>query len=199
MKKIMGAAAIAAVFALAGCAGDPAPPAAPSVEPAKGTSSAEPSPSSDENKSPRGNLIKELGEGASLTGEDGVDLVRLSVNSIEIDPGCTQEFATAPENGHFIVLDIAVETTPEMADDPFTVGSYYLGPGDMKVIAPNGTTSNANLGTAAAFMCLIDAELLPQSFGPAEKAIGKVVIDSEVPSGTLIIGAYGMDAWEYNF
>ncbi|MER2134461.1 MAG: hypothetical protein ABS910_07245 [Arthrobacter sp.] len=201
MKKIMGVAAIAAILALTGCGGgETESPAAPSVEPAKGTESpqASPSASAGPEKSPRGNLVKELGEGAGMSGENGEQVFTFAVNSIAVDPGCTSEYATAPENGHFVVLDISVETHPAMADDQF-MNPLNLSAHNIKLIAPNGTTSNASLATGSAYMCLNDAEMLPSAFGPAEKATGKIVVDTESPNGTLIVSAYGQDAWEYNF
>lgn len=202
MKKILGVAAVAAMLALTGCSStEGKPAAAPSVEPAKASATPEPTPTEPEQeKSVRGNLVKQVGEGANIFNtETDEDTVRFSVDAISVDPGCTAEFAQAPENGHFVILDVSIETTPALADDPYGSTGFYFGADSMKIIAPNGTTSNVSPHSAAAYMCLTEPEVLPVRFGPAEKATGKVVLDSEVPTGTIVISAYGQDAWEYNF
>lgn len=200
MKKMMGAAALTALLAITGCAQQEAStPKAPVVESAAADSSSTSAPSPTASRSERGNVVKTLGEGAGVTANNGDALVEFSVNAIEIDPGCTSEYATPPENGHFIVLDVAMQTFPELADATEIASSYSLSPHDMKVVAPNGTTSNASLATGSAYMCLANGEQFPSSLGPAEKAQGKIVLDSEVPSGVLVIGNYGAGGWEYSF
>ena len=198
MKKIMGVAAVAAMLALTGCSTDSELAKAPSVEPAATASpSSSPEP---EGKSERGNQIKTVGEGAGVTNMDDESIADFTINSIAVDPGCTSEYAGPPENGHFLVLDISMETYAALGELSEISQTYMLNPYDMKIIAPNGTTSNANLSTSAAFMCLNSAEQFPSGgLGPAEKATGKMVLDVEVPSGTLVISNYGSPGWEYTF
>lgn len=195
MKKTLAATAVAALIALSGCSTDEGAKA-PDVDAAGGSESA--APTADSGRSERGNLIKSIGEGAGATNMAGDQVADFVVNSITVDPVCTGEYPTPPENGHFIALDISIETHPELADEGYPV--FMLNPYDMKVVAPNGTTSNASLATVATYGCLPEGELLPsQGLGPAEKATGKLLLDSEVPSGTLVITNGIGGGWEYAF
>lgn len=211
MRKILALIALT-VLLLTGCSTaqtDAAPPEVesakpatvtpvPILEPPTTTEPAEESPTAEAAPtSERGNPIKQVGEGASWT-ENGEPLADFVVNSITLDPVCTAPYAGPPENGHLIALDVSVQTYPALADSLFQ--TFNLNPYMMKVVAPNGTTSNAELGTVASFSCLPDTVLLPaEGVGPAEKMTGNIVIDSEVPSGTLLVTADGSNWWEYEF
>lgn len=208
LNNSITALTLTALLGLTACSTEPGPAEAPDVAAAaesesSGAAAESPTPAPDEpKKSKRGNVIKEIGQGAGTYNIDTKDeLANFVVNAIEVDPVCTSPYAadSPPENGHFIALDISVETFPELAEAPYP--KFDLSPGYMKIIAPNGTTSNVNLGSAASYGCLNDAERLPMNgMGPAEKATGKIVIDSEVASGTLVISEGGSyTGWEYTF
>lgn len=215
MKQVLAPLGVAAMLLLTGCGSDATSAEAPSVEPASpaASTSAEPATAVETTeaepteeatseapapeKSDRGNLVKHIGQGAGMTYE-GEQTVSFVINSITVDAPCTAEFATPPENGHIVVLDVSVKTEPALADDPF--GEFWMSPSSWKAIAPNGTTSNANSGTAAAFGCLPQQEMLPQSIGPAEQATGKVVLDVENPSGILVFQDPAASAgWEWTY
>lgn len=207
MKKTTAVAALAGLIALTGCStSNDVEATAPSVEAAASTptepatestapTSIETAAAEAADKSPRGNLIKTLGEGAGVTNANGDVIAEFVVNSIT-PAVCTGPYAVASENGNLIALDVNISTTPELAAEPFPM--FDLNPYSMKVIAPNGTTSNVNLASAATYSCLLDGEAVPTGIGPAENVTGKIIIDSEVPSGTLVVG-YGMLGWEYEF
>lgn len=215
MKQVLAPLGVAAMLLLTGCGSDATSAEAPSVEPASpaASTSAEPATAIETTeaepteeatseapapeKSDRGNLVKHIGQGAGMTYE-GEQTVSFVINSITVDAPCTADFATPPENGHIVVLDVSVKTEPALADDPF--GEFWMSPSSWKAIAPNGTTSNANSGTAAAFGCLPQQEMLPQSIGPAEQATGKVVLDVENPSGILVFQDPAASAgWEWTY
>ncbi|TDK25858.1 hypothetical protein E2F48_11605 [Arthrobacter crusticola] len=192
MKKIVAVLGVTALF-LSGCSTNETSATAPSVEPAKPSATATPSETgSDEpERSTRGNLVKVVGQGGGRANEAGEQLVDFVVNSISVDVPCTAEFATAPENGHFVVLEMAVETSPKLAED--INPEFYTG--GWKAIAANGTTSNVILGTGAAYSCFPQSELLPSLIGPGEKAVGKIVLDVETPEGVLVLE----DSWEWTY
>jgi hypothetical protein len=225
LKKYLVPLSLAAML-LAGCS-SPTPAEAPSVEPAAGASSeaapseatssetpvlSEPSPlpeettleptASDDGRpegtySNRGNLVLAPGQGAAITNSEGVDTATFVVNSIVVDAPCTQEDAELAEHGHFITLDVSVETLPVMAEDQ---GSFSMDPYNFKPIAANGTTSNADPGTIAAMYCYDDAAMLPSSIGPGEKATGLVVLDVESPTGVLVYNDFSsMYGWEWAY
>ncbi|WP_247828263.1 DUF4352 domain-containing protein [Arthrobacter antioxidans] len=216
MKKTLVPFALSALL-LAGCSTGTNSPAAPTVEPAAPSTSesaevstteaaevaaAEPtaeatSAAPEAAKSTRGNLIKQIGEGAGLT-DEGEQVVTFVVNSITVDVPCTGNYPSPVENGHILVLDVSVVTEPALAES--INPTFYMSPYDFTEIAPNGTTSNADLGTMATYSCLPDAEVLPQTIGPGENVTGKVVLDVANPNGTLVFKYAGAPAgWEWTY
>lgn len=201
MRTIFAPLSLAALVLLTGCSGTDAPSAvAPTVDSASPT--AEPSASASTapaaEKSERGNLVKKVGQGAGLSTPEGEQTVTFVINSITVDGQCTGEFATPPENGHFVILDVSVKTEPTLAETDYP--QFSISQSGWKAIAPNGTTSNANPGTGASYRCLTESENLPQTMGPAEQAAGKVVLDLENPEGILIFNDAGaMSGWEWTY
>lgn len=207
MKKSL--ACIATALLLTGCGSTAGSTDAPSVPPAAESETttaensetniaAEATPTEPAGeKSERGNLIKKVGEGAGIT-DNGTEVASFVINSITVDGQCTNEFAEKAENGHILILDVSVKTEPALADSVFP--SFGLNPYDFKTIAPNGTTSNADMGTMATYTCLDDSEILPQDIGPAEQATGKVVLDAETAEGTLVFKpGYAAAGWEWEY
>lgn len=168
MKKSFSLVAVVGLL-LAGCS-----PATNSNEGAR-----------EQDKSDRGNLVEKVGETEVISADNGDQVVAFTISSISVDVPCTAEFAVPAENGHFLTLEMTVETSAKLADEinPF----FLLGDGAWKAIAPDGTTSNAQLATGAALSCFDEAEVLPSMIGPGEKATGKVVLDVEDNKGILIL------------
>lgn len=216
MKKSLMPLALSAML-LAGCTTGANSPEAPSVEPAAPSTSESAAPATTEAseaptpelseattsaapeaaKSTRGNLIKQIGEGAGLT-EEGEQVVTFVVNSITVDAPCTGDYPSPVENGHIVVLDVSVVTEPALAEslDP----TFQMNPNWFTEIAPNGTTSNAGLATMATYNCLPEAEVLPQMMGPGENATGKVILDVTNPTGTLVFKYGGnTSGWEWTY
>ncbi|MGK7222136.1 hypothetical protein ACSNO4_05000 [Kocuria flava] len=122
------------------------------------------------------------------------------MKSIEVDPTCTSPYAQAPKNGHFVVLDVEVETVAEPDFTEATYGSFYVGASAFKVVADNGTTVNEIDGNG--YSCFDSGEMLPGNLGAGERAMGKVVLDVPTPEGVIIYSNYvGFDRpsfeWEY--
>jgi predicted small secreted protein len=141
--------------------------------------------------SPRGNLIKTVGQTAGQT-YNGQTTVTFVVKSIEVDAKCSSSFYTP--KGHIVVMTVDAETTPALANDPMK--SWALNMFAWKAIADNGTTVN---GTPVAVGCLDSAEQLP-SMGPAEKATGKIAFDLPSAAGTLIYTIPGeTSGWEWAY
>jgi hypothetical protein len=125
--NLIGAAALL-TLSLSGCSGAPqSSPTAPSVEPATASATPTATPTPTDAKSPRGNLIKMPGQAASVTDNDAT-VASFVVKSIKLDPKCTSPSAMKPKNGHFLVLDVAMETTPALAksvNPEFGISSSY--------------------------------------------------------------------------
>lgn len=138
-----------------------------------------------EDKSARGNLVKSVGGTEVITGDNGDPVVSFSINSIAVDVPCTNEYAAPPQNGHFLTLEMTVETSAKLAEElnPF----FLLGDKAWKAIGPDGNVSNAEPATGAALSCFAEAEVLPSIIEPGEKATGKVVLDVEDSQGILVL------------
>ncbi|GAA4685663.1 hypothetical protein GCM10023215_21140 [Pseudonocardia yuanmonensis] len=46
--------------------------------------------------------------------------VKFIVDKITVDPVCPNRFASEPENGHLVRMDVRIETTPQMPTDGAT-------------------------------------------------------------------------------
>lgn len=197
-NKLISAALLCSALTLASCSdsADEVNPPTPSVEPAAGDDK---SKSPDVPRSPRGNIIKEVGEPARiLTAENNDEwAVNFTVTDIEIDPVCTREYASAPENGHMVALTVEAATAsePTFSESGMTGISFH--PFHWKAIAPNGTTVNT-VYSVGADNCFTEAEMLPD-LGAGEKAIGKVVLDVPDVSGTLIYSWGAGTGWEWEY
>lgn len=131
----------------------------------------------------RGNIVKVPGEGASVTDKDKT-VASFVVNSIKVDPKCTNTSAMPSKNGYFVALDVSMETSPALAESvnpQFGLAGYAW-----KAIAENGTTFNGDLMSFPAVMCLTDAERFHSALGPGEKATGKIILDVPTPTGVLV-------------
>lgn len=97
-----------------------------------------------------------------------------------------QQYSQGSVNEQIILVDITVETMPELAESSlpkFTLPGY-----DFKYIAVNGSTFNGDLGTVATYSCIPGAEQFPSGgMGPAEKVTAKVVSDVPAPTGILVL------------
>jgi hypothetical protein len=120
------------------------------------------------------------------------------INSIQVDPVCTNSSAMPTKNGHFVALDVSMETMPELAESvnpQFGLAGYAW-----KVIADNGTTFNGDLMSFPSVMCLTDAERFPSALGPGEKATGKIILDVPTPTGVLVHKQGFMPTgWEWSY
>lgn len=188
----------------------PTPSVTPSPAPARTTPPPAPAPTQsapppaavppvNPQTSPRGNLIKEVGELAGVRDANGEYLVTFTVNDIIVDVPCTDPYADAPENGHFVAVDVSVETSPNMLNSDL-IQQFSMSSLTFQAIGPDGITSNAGTDSAATLFCLDDSVLLPGDIGPGEKANGLVLLDVEHPTGTLVYEDFWTDSgWEYAY
>ncbi len=117
--------------------------------------------------------------------------MKFTVKSITLGGTCLYY---TPKNGQIIILDFDVETTAELSKDPNK--EFFIDHG-WKAIAENGTTMNGNPST---WGCLDSTQQLPQSFGPNEKATGKMAFDVPAPAGSLVFVPIGMNGgWEWSY
>jgi hypothetical protein len=205
VKYLSSLALIAAMgVSLSACGGSTAAtaPTSPSVE-SIAPAAVETPKATEPKRSPRGNIIKTLNEGGSITNEEGKTLASFAVSSISVDAPCTGPYPDpkGPENGHIVVLDVSIETTPELGAADSYPTTFDLNPYSFKFVGANGTTFNGKLATGATFGCLPDEQVLSSSgVGPAEKVTGKVVLDIPETTGVLVFKPGFMNnGWEWNF
>jgi hypothetical protein len=203
INKSLSALALIAVagLGLTACGGTPSATAtSPSVEGIGATpAAAAPAPEGPK-KSPRGNIIKAIGEPAGQSDQiTKKQTVNFTVNAITVDAPCTGAYPSPAENGHFVVLDVVAETLPELGESSYP--KWDINPSSFQFVGASGTTFNGNLGTMGSYSCLADAEEFPMAgMGPAEKVSAKVVVDVPETTGTLVFKSLGsMSGWEWAF
>lgn len=150
-------------------------------------------------KSPRGNIIKEIGETATVAteGGEGDVLVEFVVTDIETNAECSNEYAEEAANGNFIVLTFEVETKPELADQEY-VTSWNFNPYDFQVFNTDGKRENDSTGNA--YSCLSEAQSLPFDIGAGQVVEGKVALDSAFEEGFIAYVPMAVGAgWEWEF
>src|SRR4051794_39450767 len=111
MRRTTLAATAAATLLLAGCASTARDTSADPTLPAKSsatqtTTAATPS---GPQKSPRGNIIKALGQEGYYCADTtctGPMAVTFTVDTITVDPPCTSDYPQPAENGHLIAVAI---------------------------------------------------------------------------------------------
>ena len=189
---------VAAALSLAGCSasadtaaqGSPAPAHAtrvpaetvrpPLVAP---TPTPTPTPESPSNvTNARGNLVQAVGALSVMTNAAKGTLVEFTLTAVDANFTCTAPYARASENGHFIALTFDVTTTAALSEQPlpkFGMASY-----DFRVFSPDGTRENDSTGNG--YGCVADSDALPRSMGPREHAVGKVILDSAQPAGSIV-------------
>ena len=149
--------------------------------------------------SERGNIPKQIGEGATLTASSGGKALSFEVTDIQPDFQCTSPYAEAPENESFVKVDITASTgSSEDLQELFYGDSMMFNPYDWKFVDSSGRTAN-DIGTAASYMCLDTGESLPLDIGPGENVSGSLVLDVTDSSGTLVYAPiYDSAGWEWS-
>ena len=208
MTKIapIGAASVALLPLLSACSPaqpddsgkmpDTAPVATAEPTPVP-TETPEPSEFGDEVKSPRGNLVKDIGQlaGTSSLVSDVVTS-RFAVTDIVLDVECTSGFADAPVNGHYLGIHLNVETTPELAEDDFPWVSFTQW--DWQAYDAEGKRLNDPVGNA--WSCLDSGQQLPSQIGPGQSVSGWIVLDVAATNGAVVLTMGGSPVgWEWAY
>jgi hypothetical protein len=200
-------ALIAAVgLGLTACGGSPSVSAtSPSVESTASATTSAPvttsAPATQEaKKSARGNFVKALGEPTAITSQvTKKQVANFAINAITLDAPCTNPLSEASQNGHYVVLDIAAETTPELAESSFP--RFNINSTMFRFVGADGTTYNGRVSSIPSLNCLPASEAFPVvGMAPGEKVGGKIVLDVPEPSGTIVFRPEGSKSgWEWTF
>ncbi len=200
-------ATAATLLALTACGGpvptvDASPPPTPTSTPSPTAWTRSPTPTppptpTGPTTNRRGNLEAALGETAILTNADGSTLVTWSIDEIDSDLKCTEEYHTkTAENGNLIGVKLTLETH-DLQESYFSLSPY-----DWSYIGPDGITLT-DLGTIATYGCVSDGEEMHTGeLQPGQKYVGTVVLDVTTDTGTLVFEPSSINpesGWEVKF
>lgn len=146
----------------------------------------------------RGNLVKEIDQWAGMANESGDFMAVFRVTGIEVGVTCTNSYAEASQNGQFIALDFEVHTFPELAESEWD--QIMITAHDFSVFDEDSKRENDSVGNS--YSCMTESETLPQMIGPGEEVTGKLILDSGVTSGSIVLNGMGLGvggAWAWNF
>lgn len=179
-------------------AATPTLPPTPTPTPAPTTSAAP-----DPDLSPRGHIMKDLGEVGGLSHPDDLTpsleelVLSFSIDAIRVDAPCPGQFAEDPQNGHFVALDIRASTTENY---PADVYYFQMNPASFSFVGTDGVFVQ-NIATTPTYGCMDydDPNLFPSAtFTPASSYRGTVILDIPETSGTLIWTPMGgTSGWEW--
>ncbi|MCE3551338.1 DUF4352 domain-containing protein [Pseudonocardia sp. RS11V-5] len=180
----------AAVFALAGCSNSAYP--TPTVDVPTAAAPTTPSAPTSE----RGFLVKQIGETGGWGVSNGDISVKFVVDKITVDPQCTNRFASASEHGHFVQVDMRVETTPTM---PTNMG-YQINPFSWSAVGADGVTESS-IATGSSYSCIDNSKQLTTQMTPGSKYRGSLVFDVTSPTGTLLFPHPNpsLGGWEWTY
>jgi hypothetical protein len=148
----------------------------------------------------RQNIEKKIGESAGLGGTDpSSSALNFAITKITIDARCSEPYAEKAQNGHFILVDMSVSTSPTMDR---TYGSYIINPNNFSIVGPDGVTeAGESLTSMAAYTCLSQSKQLPTTLAPGQRYLGTIVLDSRYTSGVLVLAPQGGfdngNGWEW--
>jgi hypothetical protein len=199
MPRTAAALALTVLLALSACAATPAVEPAPTAV-AEETPTPSPTLTPTEpaaaKPNPHGLVYKTAGDEARVVTPAGVTVATVIVTSVEVDPVCTSPYAEPPTNGHYVLFNVTVVTTPEfMADGglPLLFNAH-----NFKAWDADGTRVNSPVEQA--YSCMDTALHLPSEIGPGESAAGIIVWDMPTPSGSF---GYefgpGNGGWEWTY
>jgi hypothetical protein len=160
---------------------------------------------SDGSTSERGNIPKVVGEKAGVLSADGqTHVLTFTVTRIGPDPPCLNQGAPAPENGHYVEVDLAVVTTAGMGIDggdaavSFAPENWFYYPPDGDGLIADGIGASRPTDE-----CRLSVAALPDPIGPSQTVSGSVLLD--VAPGAVYLayvpqnGCGCSNAWEWPY
>ncbi|GAA1468892.1 hypothetical protein GCM10017607_19930 [Microbacterium thalassium] len=145
----------------------------------------------------RGNLVKDVGQLAGMSTVDDADVTaaQFAVTDIVVDVDCTDEYADAPKNGHFVGIHLNVETTPELAQDELPTVSFS----EWAWQAFDADDKRVNDPVGNAFWCMDAGDQLPSDIGPGQSASGWIVLDLPTDHGAVVLTMGAANGWEWAY
>lgn len=145
--------------------------------------------------SARNNIVKSVGESASIARQGEPALVEWTITSITVDPVCTQSIAVPPENGHFVVAAVTAETSPQFQSGNLPGGFHPMN--NWAIVDADGVTQ-PHASTDAAFRCQDND--FPAFLAPGSRYSFHLMFDLRTPHGVLtFVPTPGQGGWEWRF
>lgn len=123
-----------------------------------------------------------LGTRAAIVDEiSGGEVGSITIQSVAVDPGCSNRSALEPYNGHFLIVDLKVVVDDDASDTITLTGAEFL------VEGPDGETDHDAGTRLTAMSC--DVERVSRVLAdvhPGFEYEGSIVLDSAHASGTLV-------------
>lgn len=137
----------------------------------------------------RGTLLMEPGASAMASLPEHGELASMTVHSIEVDPMCTGSYARAPQNGHFVVMDVSVEVAPHstLTDAGVLYDSVSMRQGGFRTVDKDGNMTPGNDIIGNGYGCLPEGSEMATDIHAGEKAAGKLIFDVPTPEGVIIL------------
>lgn len=200
-RTLLGTAAVLTLAACGPVATTASHASGPTLPP---TSSSVPAPttSADPSLSPRGTLIKTLGEQAGWGNSPSDLVVAFTVDSIA-PVRCDAPYHSGQPTGTLVGAHVRMSTaaSAKLSD---LAGIPTMNPAQWEFVGPDGIThSGQEIASIATYGCLTDAESFPQSqLAPGSQYVGTLVFDLPAAHGALIYAPGGLNnahGWEWDF
>lgn len=157
--------------------------------------SAAPSPSLDSSDvetvelTERGTLPMKPGASAVAALPGHGELASMTVHSIEVDPVCTGSYVRAPQNGHFVVMDVSVEVARHstLTDAGVRYDSVSMRQGGFRTVDKDGNMTPGNDIIGNGYGCLPEGSAMATDIRAGEKAAGKIIFDVPTAEGVIIL------------
>lgn len=154
----------------------------------------------------RGTLSMKPGASAMASAPDHGELASMKVHSIEVDPVCTGSYVRAPQNGHFVVMDVSVEVAPHstLTDAGVLYDSVSMRQGGFRTVDKDGNVTPGNDIIGNGYGCLPEGSEIATDIRAGEKAAGQIIFDVPTAEGVIILPdllgqSPGTQGWEWAY
>ena len=187
---------IATVLMVGGCSADPPVTSQADLDAthssslAPTTTTAAPSAPA---KSPRGHIIKQIGQVAGQADVNGKMMLTFTLDKVQVDAKCTDQYAEKAKRGHYIALSFTVKTTADLPADGGTVFTQH----DFDIVGADGVTESE---VASYGICMKpDEYFTTDALAPSSQYRGLIVLDSKNTMGVVAFRPGGAGGWEWAF
>lgn len=144
-------------------------------------------------RSPRGHIMKTVGQEAAIGYPDQPPVIAWTVTALTVDEPCTSEYSL-PADGHFVSATIEAQTSAEYVDAKF--GGFH--PGNFWELVDADGITHSHPDSNAVYRC--HEGDWPTDMTPSSRYRFRVTFDSPTPHGVLVyLPPDRPDGWEWSF